>query len=74
MSTDTPSNSIASLDHVVTQWMSPRYVDGGSACISSHVHVTGCSTCPSTVKDHSLGAIFGVTSAESTGHCRPVSY
>ena len=63
-----------SFDHVVTQWMSPAYVDGGSACISSHVHVVGCSTWPSTVKVHVAGSIFGVASAESTGHCLPVSY
>ena len=40
---------VSNFDHVVTQWMSPRYSDGGSACASSHVQVVGVSTWPSTV-------------------------
>ena len=74
VSIDTPSNSIPSFDHVVTQWMSPLYADGGSACISSHVHVVGCSTWPSTVKVHVAGSISGVSSAARTGHWSPASY
>src|SRR5436190_17999210 len=54
--------------------MSPEYVDGGSACISSHVQVVSCSTSPWIVKVHVAVAILGVTSAASTGHCFPVSY
>ena len=56
-----------SFDHVVTQWMSPVYVDGGSACISSHVHVVGGSTWPSTVNVQVAGSIFGVASAVEHG-------
>ena len=63
-----------SFDHVVTQWMSPSYVDGGSAWISSHVHVVGVSTSPSIAKVHVAVSSFGVTSAVNTGHPRPVSY
>ena len=49
MSTLTPVNVVSSLDHVVTQWMSPKYVDPGSAWISRQVQVVGDSTRPSTV-------------------------
>jgi hypothetical protein len=65
---------IPSLDHVVTQWMSPVYVEAGSAWICSHVHVVGCSTSPSTRKVHESVASFGVASAVRTGHDLPVSY
>jgi hypothetical protein len=74
VSTETPVNVIANLDHVVTQWMAPSYVDGGSACISSHVHVVGVSTRPSTVKVQSPGESAGVASAVRTGQSLPTSY
>src|SRR3954452_16072955 len=37
VSTLTPANCVSNFDQVVTQWMSPRYSDGGSACASSQV-------------------------------------
>ena len=40
---------MSNFDQVVTQWMAPRYSDGGSACASSQVHVVGFATRPSTV-------------------------
>ena len=55
MSTLTPANCVSNFDHVVTQWMSPRYSDGGSACASSQVQVVGGSTWPSTVMLHVSG-------------------
>src|SRR6476620_4484834 len=67
VSTLTPSKLVASLDHVVTQWMSPSYRDGGNACAWSHVQVVGSSTRPSTLIDQRSGSIRGVTSAVSTG-------
>ena len=38
-STLTPLKAMSNFDHVVTQWMSPKYVEPGSAWISSQVHV-----------------------------------
>ena len=74
VSTETPSNVMSNFDHVVTQWMAPSYVDGARAWISSHVHVVGCSTSPSTRNVHVSVARRGVTSALSTGHWSPASY
>src|SRR5262249_51201637 len=74
VSTDTPVKFTPSFDHVVTQWMSPEYVDGGSAWISSHVQVVGRSTRPSMRNVHFARSIFGVTSAVRTGQCEPTSY
>src|SRR5262245_47958660 len=74
VSTDTPAKFTSSLDHVVTQWMSPEYEDGASARISSQVQVVGCSTRPSTVKVQPAVSSRGVTSALSTGQSAPVSY
>ena len=68
VSTLTPANRVSNLDHVVTQWMAPAYSEVGSACISSQVHVVGCSTSPSTVIVQRLVSTRGVTSAVSTGH------
>ena len=65
---------MSNFDHVVTQWIAPSYVVCGNACISSQLHVVGCSTSPSIVNVHVAVSIFGVTSAVSTGHDRPVSY
>ena len=55
VSTLTPANVVSSLDQVVTQWMSPKYVDPGSAWISRQVQVVGDSTRPSTVIVHRSG-------------------
>src|SRR5882724_3131474 len=61
-------------DQVVTQWIAPSYAPPGRARISSHVHVVGWATRPSTVNVQVEVSSFGVTSAVSTGHDRPVSY
>src|SRR5689334_10491072 len=74
VSTLTPAKLVASLDQVVTQWMSPSYTDGGSACASAQVQVVGVATKPSTVMLQRSGAIRGVTSAVSTGQSEPTSY
>ena len=70
----TPLNVMSNFDHVVTQWMSPKYVDPGSAWSSCQVHVCGDSTRPSTVSCHDSAGSFGVASAVRTGHDEPVSY
>src|SRR6185312_10265283 len=64
----------SNFDQVVTQWIAPRYSDGGSRCASSQVHVVGSATLPSTVMLHVSGAIRGVGSAVSTGQSAPTSY
>jgi hypothetical protein len=74
VSTLTPAKWVSNLDHVVTQWMSPRYSEGGRRCASSHVQVVGVSTWPSTVTDQSSGLIRGVGSAVRTGQSAPTSY
>src|ERR1700681_2786682 len=63
-----------SFDQVVTQWMSPSYVDARRAWISSHDQLVGCSTRPSTLNDHASVVTLGVASAVRTGQVRPVSY
>jgi hypothetical protein len=65
---------VSNFDHVVTQWIAPRYSEGGSRCASSQLHVVGCSTSPSTVMLHVSGVTRGVGSAVSTGQSRPTSY
>ena len=74
MSTLTPANVVSSFDQVVTQWMSPKYVDPGSAWISRQVQVVGVSTSPSTVMVHFSATRCGVTSAVRVGQSDPVSY
>src|ERR1700757_312191 len=63
-----------SFDHVVTQWMSPEYDDGGRERTSSQVQLTGPSTCPSTRNVQAAVSSFGVGSAVRTGQSRPTSY
>src|SRR3954463_7834528 len=74
VSTLTPANQVSNFDQVVTQWMGPRYSDGGSLCASSHVHEAGLATLPSTLMLQVSGAIRGVGSAVSTGQSLPTSY
>src|SRR5919199_3891624 len=74
VSTLTPENRVSNFDHVVTQWMAPRYSEAGSRCASSHVQVVGLATLPSTVMLQVSGAIRGVGSAVSTGQSLPTSY
>src|SRR6478735_8252857 len=73
-STLTPLKVVSSLDHVVTQWMSPKKVEPGTACSSGQVHVCGDSTRPSMLNVHDSSDWCGVASALSTGHEDPVSY
>ena len=42
--------------------------------MSSHVHVVGRATSPSTENDHDSVESLGVTSAVSTGQSSPTSY
>src|SRR4051794_27721656 len=74
VSTLTPANQVSNFDHVVTQWIAPRYSDAGSLCASSQVQVVGLATLPSTLMLQVSGAIRGVGSAVSTGQSPPTSY
>src|SRR3954447_14840598 len=74
VSTLTPANHVSNFDHVVTQWIAPRYSERGSGCASSQVQLVGDSTRPSTVMLHVSGAMRGVGSAVSTGQSVPTSY
>src|SRR5829696_6016781 len=74
VSTLTPANQVSNFVQVVTQWMSPRYSDGGSWCASAQVQVVGFSTRPSTVMLQVSGAMRGVGSAVRTGQSLPTSY
>src|SRR3954471_24986086 len=74
VSTLTPANHVSNFDQVVTQWMSPRYSERGSACASSQVQLVGFATLPSTLMLQVSGAIRGVGSAVSTGQSDPTSY
>ena len=73
-STLTPANEVPSLLHVVTQWMSPAYVEPGSRWICSQVHSCADSTRPSTRRLQVARSRRGLTSAVSTGNVDPVSY
>src|SRR5690349_17645036 len=73
-STLTPVNEVPSFDHVVTQWMSPSYVERGTWWISSQVHVRAFSTSPSSRSDQSFASSRGLTSAVRTGKEAPASY
>src|SRR3954452_15015611 len=74
VSTLTPANQVSNFDQVVTQWMSPRYSERGSACASSQVQVVGAATRPSTVMLQDSVVMRGVGSAVSTGQSLPTSY
>src|SRR4051794_25503724 len=74
VSTLIPANQVSNFDQVVTQWMSPRYSERGSACASSQVQVVGAATRPSTVMLQVSGVMRGVGSAVSTGQSSPTSY
>jgi hypothetical protein len=67
VSSETPSQSVSSLDHEVTQWMSQRTGSAGSARSSSHVQRSGSSIMPSIVKVHWSSGVWGVGPAERTG-------
>src|SRR3954468_10566012 len=74
VSTLTPVNQVSNFDQVVTQWMAPRYSEGGRACAASQDQADGGPTSPSPLMLHVSGAIRGVGSAVSTGQSRPTSY
>src|SRR5919109_4756082 len=67
VSTETPSHLVPSFDHLVTQWMSLVISSEGSRLNSSHVHLLGSSTSPTTEKSHSSRGVRGVGPAERTG-------
>ena len=69
-----PLNATSNFDQVVTQWMSPVYVDLGSCWTCCHVQVVGRSTNPSTRMVHESRWTFGVASAVRTGQPPPTSY
>ena len=73
VSTETPSQTVSSLDHFVTQWMSLVTVSCGSAWNSSHVQRAAGPPAPRTVKSHVASEVCGVGPAERTGNS-PVSY
>src|ERR671910_528196 len=72
-STETPSQTVPNLDHLVTQWMSAVMGSRGSTWNSSHVHRAVRPSGLRSVKSHAPGATRGVAPAESTGKSR-VSY
>src|SRR5919199_3097647 len=67
VSTETPSQRVPSLDHLVTQWMSLVISSEGSCLNSSHVHLLGSSISPTMEKSHSSRGVWGVGPAERTG-------
>src|ERR687898_458098 len=73
VSTETPSQTVPNLDHLVTQWMSAVMGSRGSVWNSSHVHRAVRPPGPRSVKSHAGSETLGVGPAESTGKSR-VSY
>src|SRR5918995_6193509 len=73
VSTETPSQTVPNLDHLVTQWMSAVTGSRGSAWNSSQVHRAVRPPGSRSVKSHVPGETRGVGPAESTGKSR-VSY
>src|SRR5260370_8801526 len=74
VSTDTPFQTVSSLVHLVTQWMSLVTSSAGSLRNSSQVHFLGWAISPSTTNVHSESATRGVGPADTTGkssttHC-----
>src|SRR5262249_52327277 len=65
--TETPSQSVSSFDHLVTQWMSTVIFSLGSARNSSHVQRCSSSTSPVIVKSHWSSGGCGVGPADRTG-------
>src|SRR3954451_6588631 len=67
VSSETPSHSVSSLDHEVTQWMSQWTGSAGRARNSSHVQRRVSSISPSRVKLQASVGVWGVGPADSTG-------
>src|ERR1700730_3370 len=70
VSTETPSQWVSNLVHLVTQLMSTVGVSWGRASNSCQVQRFGSFTCPSIEKSHRSRAVCGVGPAESTGKPR----
>ena len=70
---ETPLQTVSSLDHFVTQWMSTVGVSRGSARSSSHDQRADRPLASLTVKSHVASDVRGVGPAERTGKSR-VSY
>src|SRR5918998_6331773 len=73
VSTETASQTVPNLDHLVTQWMSTVTGSRGRAWNSSHVHRADCPPGPRIVKSQVASEVRGVGPAERTGKSR-VSY
>jgi len=67
VSTETPSQTVSSFVHLVTQWISLVISSLGSARNSSQVQRRGSSTSPTIEKSHASSGVCGVGPAESTG-------
>src|SRR5260370_34854359 len=67
VSTETPLQTVSSLVHLVTQWMSVVTSSAGSLRNSSQVHFLGWAISPSTTNVHSESATRGVGPADRTG-------
>src|SRR6266568_6066018 len=70
VSTETPSQCVSNLVHLVTQLMSTVGVSCGRACSSCQVHRFGSFTSPSIEKSHRSRGVCGVGPAERTGKPR----
>src|SRR5216684_2707131 len=70
VSTETPSQWVSNLVHLVTQLMSTVGVSWGRASNSCQVQRFGSFTCPSIEKSHRSRGVCGVGPAESTGKPR----
>src|SRR2546428_8167743 len=70
VSTETPSQWVSNLVHLVTQLMSTVGLSWGRASISSQVQRFGSFTFPTIEKSHRSRGVCGVGPAESTGKPR----
>src|SRR5438132_889998 len=66
-STETPSQTVSNLLHLVTQWMSFVVVSVGRERNSSHVQRFGSSTSPVIENVQSDRGVWGVGPADRTG-------
>src|SRR5688572_5024261 len=67
VSTETPSQIVSSLDHLVTQWMSALMATCGSAWNSSELHRATGPSAPRRTKSQLVSGVRGVGPADSTG-------
>src|SRR3954453_4822640 len=66
-STDTPSQTVSNLLHLVTQWISTVTVSVGSVRNSAQFQRCGDLMSPVTARSHFSSGVCGVGPAESTG-------